>query len=398
MKYIIVFFLSIYSLGNTTVAQNNPEGFFSSESKSIVIGNEIIVSIKKYNATDEQLKKLTNKKSSKEMTYLDLPIDATNISLNSRDFESMLYCFDMEGKIKWEKSIGFSKFSWAAPITTDSTFSYVGEALSDDKAQILKIDSNGNVVWKKEIDSVQVINAIHFSNNKLVALSSFEVNRKKESVDKKSFSYHTFPVYFHLEINEKDGSVINNEYQHMANYMSSLGFSNPYIASDYSYYLNNKDSVVYFNINQQKSATVVSQGMPKDCKVQQVIATENSNHYVTLSRNENQKPIIQLFTDYYTINKKYNIELNVTNTSNSFPRYFLINNKPTSVAALICFENKVNIFMVDNAGKITSTETPNLKINDIVTSVGVVMDQLYSVQVNGRETLGKKGQLSIKYY
>ncbi len=258
------YFIAVFAGNLKLQAQQIPaEGFFTSEAATVSIGNDIIVAVKKYNPTPEEIAAAIKPLKNAPMNYLQAPLEATHISMYDKSFESVMYCLNNEGTVKWKTTLGYSNKSDASAITAYKGFLYAGESVkTEDKVVIQKMDASGKMIWQTKLDSLNDVNAVYVEGDKVNALVSFEASEKVVHQDG-TFSFNNYPAYFFVQLNMATGEKIKQEYQMMGNYLSKMGFSNPVINSDYSYYLNNKDSAAFFNVANQQSATIVSENMSK---------------------------------------------------------------------------------------------------------------------------------------
>jgi hypothetical protein len=380
-------------LFTTTAIAQPAQGYFTSEAKTVYSKDNIIVSIKKYNPTEDEIKKATKPAKNAPMTYLQIPFAVTNASLFDNSFESNLYCLDRLGNVKWNKLLGFSKNSTASPVAVDKDFIYAGEGMKEaGKIQLQKIDLNGTVVWSKTFDSLDNVNDILIAGNKVNALVSFDISKKVIHADK-TFSYNTYPIYFFLQLDTATGAVIKKEYQMMGNYLSSLGFSNPYISSYQSYYLSKKDSALYLSTLNQQSASTVSENMPKGHSILNLVAGPSENHYLTLF---NEKDYV-LFTDFYGKEKKYTSNLPVKINNNPFNRTALLQTATDSMISIINAGADISVCYTDTTGKSDCSIKKNI-LKSLMAGAGLMGNKPYFIIVTGRDQPGMPGKLELVYY
>jgi hypothetical protein len=392
LKHHLLFALT--NLIFTTAAFAQPaQGYFTSEAKTVYSNDNIIVSIKKYNPTESEIKKATTPEKNAAINYLQVPFAVTNASLFDNSFESNLYCLDRSGNVKWSKPLGFSKNSAASPVAVDKDFIYAGEGTKEaGKVQLKKIDNNGTVIWSKTFDSLENVNDILIAGNKVNALVSFEVSKKVIHADK-TFSYDTYPIYFFLQLDIATGAVIKKEYQMMGNYLSSLGFTNPYISSYQSYYLSKKDSAMFLSTLNQQSATTVSENLPKGISILNLIAGPSENHYLTLSKDKDYV----LFTDFYGKEKKYTSNLPVKISNNPFNRTALLQTEKDSMISIINSGTDISVCYTDTTGKSDCSIKKNI-LKSLMAGAGLIGNKPYFITVTGRDKPGIAGKIELVYY
>lgn len=387
-----IFFCSTLSI---FAQQNQAEGFFTSEAITMVTDTEVFVSIKKYNPTQAEIETAARPAKNAPMNYLMAPFDAVKISMFNKGFESKLFSLNKEGKVLWDITLGYSDKSVASPIKLHNNFIFAGESVKDaDKVIIQKIDRNGNVIWKKELDSLHNVNDIYVDENRVSMLVSFDATRRIEHADN-TFSENIYPIYFFVQLDNKTGKTIKKEYQEMGNYLSSLNFSNPLVNSDYSYYLSNADSAVFLNITKQKTATIVSEGMSKDHSILELIAGEDSYHLLTLLTSEKNKKVYSLISDFYDKGKKYEIEIPIVHIETN--RHFMYKNAGDSILIIMANSKNVSISYTNIEGKSTLYKKINAPKSPIV-SAGEIEDKIYILQVEGRDKPGTLGRIKIDFY
>ncbi len=392
LKKQLLFALTNLIFTSATFAQP-AQGYFTSEAKTVYSNDNIIVSIKKYNPTEDEIKKAIKPEKNAAMTYLQIPFTVTNASLFNNDFESSLYCLDRSGNVKWTKPLGFSKNSAASPLAIDKDFLYAGEGIKEaGKVQLQKIDMNGNIIWSKVFDSLENVNDILIAGNKVNALVSFDVSKKIVHADK-TFSYNTYPIYFFLQLDATTGAVIKKEYQMMGNYLSSLGFANPYISSYQSYYLSKKDSAIFLSTLNQQSATTVSENMAKGISILNLTAGPSENHYLTISKDNNYI----LFTDFYGKEKKYTSNLPVKVNDNPFNRTALLQTETDSMISIINSGTDINVCFTDTSGKSDCSTKKNI-LKAQMAGAGLIGNKPYFITVTGRDKPGMPGKIELVYY
>ncbi len=394
---LLLFFILLLAGTLRLNAQQIPgEGFFTSEAAAVALGEDIIVSVKKYNPTAEEIANAIKLSKNAPMNYLQAPPEATNISMYSKSFESVIYCLDKAGNIKWNSTLGYSNKSPASPLVIYKGFLYAGESVKDgDNVLIQKMDSSGKIIWQTKLDSLNDVNAIYVDGDKVNALVSFEGSEKITQANG-SYSYHNYPVYFFVQFNNETGKKLKQEYQMMGNYLSKQGFSNPVINTDYSYYLNNNDSAAFFNVANQQSATIVSKNMSKENTILKLTAGTESNHYITALAHSKNERVYTLISDFYGKKKQYQSELPVTFGKLS-TRFFIYKNENDSLLTIINSGNDIDICYTDFEGKSSLYKKIKDATNPVI-AAGIISGKVFLVQLNGRNKPGLPGQLKLSFY
>ncbi|MBL0280933.1 MAG: hypothetical protein IPQ11_11480, partial [Bacteroidetes bacterium] len=124
------------------------------------------------------------------------------------------------------------------------------------------------------LDNVDDINV---SGDMVCALVSFDYYQKIKHPNN-TFSENMFPVYFYVQLNIETGEIIKKEYQKMGVYLSGKHFSNPVLNSEYSYFLNNLDSVAFLSTIELEKATIVSNNLTVGSKIRLLSAGSDSYH------------------------------------------------------------------------------------------------------------------------
>lgn len=394
MRFTLVF-IALLTCSLSSVAQV-PEGFFTSEAAALSLGDDIIVSVKKYNPTAEEIANAVKPAKNAPMNYLQVPAEATSMSLYNKGFESVIYCLNNAGTIKWNKTLGYSNKSVASPLAAYKGFLYSGESVKDtDEVLIQKMDASGQVAWQTKLDSLNDVNAIYVDGDKVNALVSFEGSEKIVNRDG-SFSYHKWPVYFFVQLDITTGKKISQEYQRMGNYLSQLGFSNPLINSDFSYYLNNGDSAAFFNVATQTSATIVSQDMSRNNIILKLTAGKESNHYITLLSESKNKKLYTVISDFYAKKKKYQSELPVK-FMKSVNRYFIYKNAGDSVLTIINSGESIGISYTDMEGRSSLYKNIENATGPVV-AAALLPGKLCLIQLEGRNKPGQPGKIKLSYH
>ena len=392
----MVFFFTTISL--TCLAQQNPpKGYFTSEAVGVAAGDYIIVSIKKCNPTPEEINKAVTPAKNEPMSYLQIPVIATRLSLFNKGFESKLFCLDRSGNTIWDKTLGYSKNSDPSPVTEEKGFVYSGEGSQEKgKVVIRKFDQSGKEIWKNTLDSLENVNAIAVYENKVNILASFDHLQKIEN-KKGEFSFKTYPIYSFIQLNPESGTIIKREYQMMGNYLSSIGFGHPIINSDQSYYLNNNDSAIFLSVANQKGATVVSEGMSRDNKILALTASPASNHYITeLSKGEN-KNVYTIITDFYGKAKRYQSELPIPFKADQASRYFIHLTTGDSILSVISNFDETSICYTNPGGQ---SQLYKKSTNSAIFIIGSLLigSKPVLIGLEGRNKPGIAGTIKLLYY
>ena len=384
--------LSFSFLSNSQTKSN--EDFFVSEAATLPLNNNIIVSIKKYNPTDEQIKNAGSISKEGSMSYMQLPFEASHAELMSKEFESVLFCFDKAGNVLWKTQLGYSKSSSASPLAESKGFLYSGEGMKDEtKVVIRKIDKDGKSVWMSKLDSLENLNSIYIFNNKVNALVSFDYSLRVDDPGTKTFSYKIFPIYHFVQLDIETGKVLKKEYQQMGNHLSSLGYSNPMINSDYAYFIRTEDSVAFLTIMNQKSASIVSEKPTTGFRILGLSADSASFHYLATVHDQN-KTVLKLFTSYYEKDPiKYESQLPVVWLPSS--RCLLLKTQKDSVVSVVNDEKDLSISFTDRSGKTTLFKKIQNPKRLLPLSVGIINDTPYIITVEGRDKPGKAGSIKI---
>lgn len=375
--------------------QDLPQGYFTSEANAIATGNGILVSIKKYNPTKDEIKNASKPSANAPMNYLTTPFDFINISMYDKGFESKLYSLDNEGKTRWDLTLGNSNKSVPSPIKLYNDFIFSGESVKDkNKVTIQKIDLDGKVIWQKELDSLHNVNDIYVEGDRISTLVSFDVSKRMDHGDG-TFSENVYPIYFFVQLEVATGKIIKKEYQMMGNYLSGLKFSDPLINTDYSYFLHNRDSAAFLDITKQKSATIVSQNMSKENTILKLAAGTESYHLLTALALENNKTTYNLISDFYGMKKKYESRLPVD--FEDLNRNFVYKNSDDKIIVVTGNSKNITITTTDMEGKTSIYKKIDQVISPVV-AVAVSNDKVYVLQVEGRNVPGNAGRIKVAYH
>jgi hypothetical protein len=392
----LVLFFTTISL--TCLAQEiPPKGYFTSEAVGVASGDQIIVSIKKYNPSADEINNAVNPPKNAPLSYLQIPVIATHLALFNKGFESKLYCLNRSGNIIWEKTLGYSKNSDPSPVTEEKGFIYSGEGSQEKgKVVIRKFDKSGKEIWKNTLDSLENVNAIALYENKVNILASFDHSEKIET-KKGEFSFKTYPIYFFIQLNPESGAVIKKEYQMMGNYLSSIGFGYPTINSDQSYYLSNSDSAIFLSVANQKGATIVSEGMSRNNKILALTASPESNHYITELSKERNKNVYTVITDFYGKTKKYQSELPIPFNAGQASRYFIHLTTGDSILSVISNLDETNICYTNPEGQ---SQLYKKSANPAMFITGSLLmgSKPVLIALEGRNKPGIAGTVKLLYY
>ena len=238
----------------------------------------IIVSLKKFNPTKTDIDNAMKPPKNGPWNYLMLPFETKKVLLNNKGFESKLYSLNKESEVLWERTLGYSDKSQASQITLHDNFIFAGEShKSENKVIIQKIDLSGKTVWEQVLDSLNNVDDIIVSGDKVCVLVSFDHYKKVKGPDN-TYANKMFPVYFYVQMNIETGEIIKKEYQKMGVYLSGMGFANPVLNSENSYFLNTQDSAAFLSTIQLEKATIVSDNLTKASKISLLSAGLDSYH------------------------------------------------------------------------------------------------------------------------
>lgn len=396
MKYFFLVFWFLIATGKQFVmAQEGlAEGYFTSEANVSATDNGIFVSIKKYNPSKEEINSAASPSKNTPMNYLMLPFDAGNVSMYDKGFESKLYFLDNQGKMLWDQTLGYSNKSTASPLIIYKNFIYTGEsAQKDDKVVIRKMNMDGKLAWQTELDSLHNVNAIYADDKKVSALVSFDVSKKMEHSNG-TYSEHIYPIYFFVQFDINTGKKITKEYQKMANYLSSLDFTNPLLNTDHSYFLNTKDSAIFFSTANLEGATVVSQGMSKNNSIIKVAAGSESYHLLTTVPEGSRKKY-QLISDFYGKKVKYVSEFPVDHSAGD--RVFVFRSTADTIITAIGNSRGIGFVKTDPGGQSIVVKKTEKTISPII-AAGIISGRIFVLQMQDRMKPGKAGRIQLDFY
>lgn len=292
-------------------------------------------------------------------------------------------------------TLGYSNKSQASPVTIFDNFIFAGEAhQTENKIIIQKIDLSGKTVWQQELDSLNNVDDIMVSGDKVCALVSFD-HYKKVNGPNNTFSYNMFPVYSYVQLNIETGEIIKKEYQKMAVYLSGKNFVNPVLNSEYSYYLNNLDSAAFLSTTELEKATIVSKNLEPGSKIKLLAAGPESYHLLYQKSKTRNKSAYYLSTDNYGKKKKYNIELPIEPTESD--RAFITGATVDSLFIILGQPDKITILLADAEGHISNYKQIDGVLSPLVFA-GYGEGKVFVVQVLGREKMGTPGKLVVGYY
>ncbi len=374
-------------------------GFYTSEAAAVAAGGQVYVSVKKYNPSAEELKKAEAPPKNGEMNYLQLPVIANHVSFFDKSFESGVYCFGTDGTLKWSTTAGYSSNSVAPPLDVRDGFIYTAASLKEeDKVVITKLSPEGKVIWQQKLDSLDEANGVAVHQGKVNVLASFKHREKKDHGDG-SFSWNVYPIYFFIQLDPANGAVTGKQYQMMGNYLSSIGFGQPYINTDQSYYLSKPDSAIFLNTAEQRSGVVVSEKMPAGNKIQLLTAGPSSCHYITVFTEKKEKPVYKLFSDFYGEKKEYESVIPVSCTDDPMNRMYLFRHSSDTVFSFFTTGTgiKLSICATDKQGKTTVIRQDN-NPGGLVVGAGLNGTQPFIIRLTGRVKRAEPGMISLVFY
>lgn len=389
--------LILFLFGSGMARGQSAPGFYTSEAAAVAAGGQVYVSIKKYNPTDEELKKAKTQPSKEEMGYLQLPVFATNVSFFDKSFETGVYCFGTDGKLKWSKSVGYSTKSVPPPLAERDGFIYTGAGLQqEDKVVITKLHPDGRIAWQQQLDSLDEVDAVAVHQGKVNVLASFK-HREKKFYKDNTFSYEVYPIYFFIQLDPATGAVLGKEYQMMGNYLSSIGFGHPFINTDQSYFLSKPDSAIFLTTANQRSGVVVSEKMPAGNKIQVLTAGFASYHYITGFSEGKERPVYKLFSNFYGEKKEYESVLPATWADDPMGRIYLLHHASDSVFSFFNIGMQLTVCATGKEGKTSIIKQDN-NPGGLVVGAGLNGTQPFIIRLSGRTKGGEPGKLSLVFY
>lgn len=393
-KYTLACLLACIHLA-TFAQPTQPEGYFTSEAKVLAADSRVIVSVKKFNPTEADIQNAIKPPKNGPWNYLMLPYGTNKVLLNNKGFESKLYALNKVGEVVWEYTLGYSDKSQASPVVINHNFIFAGESEAEDnKIAIQKIDYNGNVIWKKELDSLDNVDDIIVSGDMVCALVSFDYYQKVVYPDN-TYGNKMFPVYFYVQLNIETGEIIKKEYQKMGVYLSGKHFSNPVFNTAYSYYLSNTDSAAFISTLELDKARIVSDKLVEGSKIKQISVGPDYYHLLYTKAKSRNKNTYALYTDYYGTQKIYDVDIPLEPTSTD--RIFMTPASPDSLFIIIGQPEKITILLVDHDGN-TSIYKQIDEVLSPLLFAGYAEGKVVLVQVVGREKVGTPGELVVGYY
>lgn len=386
-QFLIFVLATVVSIGQ----QNRPTGYFTSEANTLHIDGKLFLAIKKYNPTKEEIANAANYDGKKPMNYLMAPFEATRISLFNKGFESVVYCLDESGSIRWNKTIGYSSTSAPGAICADAEFIYTGEGAADKPAvSIYKLDSKGETVWQSSLDSLENLNAIHADSKYVTALTSFHTSKEVKHADG-TFSLNTFPVYFVVRLDKQSGKLISKQYQQMGTYLSSTGFGSPILSDSITYYLSNNDSVIYLNTIEQKSGKVLNDNFEGVKKIVQYSAYPGQYEFLATESNKATGSYKYCIDEFQTRQKQ-----TTTLPEAPIPGERIFIKKVDNTRYLFFSNNKnIRIYKIPGNGTVTKVEAKADLISPVL-DVATGNGKIFIFQMEDRSKPGKTGKLLIK--
>ena len=399
MKYLLKITLSyiLVSIHFTTFSQlNHAEGYFTSEAEAIMTDSGIIVSLKKFNPTKTDIDNAMKPPKNGPWNYLMLPYETKKVLMNNKGFESKLYSLNKESEVVWERTLGYSDKSQASQITLHDNFIFAGEShKSENKVIIQKIDLSGKTVWEQVLDSLNNVDDIIVSGGKVCVLVSFDHYKKVKGPDN-TYTNKMFPVYFYVQMNIETGEIIKKEYQKMGVYLSGMGFANPVLNSENSYFLNTQDSAAFLSTIQLEKATIVSDNLAKASKISLLSAGLDSYHLLYEKPKARNKTTYNLFSGYYGEQKKYDVELPIEPMASD--RTFIAPASDDSLFVIIGKPDKLTILLTDHAAGNTIIYKQTIEVLSPLLFAGYAKDKIFVLQGKNRAKPGTPGELIVTYY
>lgn len=219
------------------------------------------------------------------MTYLDLPIQATNVVGTGDLFITTLFCMQ-NGKILWEKEIGQSNTSTPPKICMDAEGNiFCGEKTTSSQVTIRKLNINGDELWHTTLDSLESVHAVYADENKeITALVSFTTHQQKNT-GSGTYSIVAKNIYHTVWLDKETGRKINKIQNQGPTYFCSLGYATPVIGSQWVDYSFAGDSLIYSRTDTVQML-VISQDITKDCKILAAIGHNEKCAALTQRRSD----------------------------------------------------------------------------------------------------------------
>ncbi|MBT4339330.1 MAG: hypothetical protein HOD63_12125 [Bacteroidetes bacterium] len=280
MKKSVLLALLISAVLQLSAQHKLIEGNMSPEVKGSATTGHLFLVVKEYQELNQKSKKKVNKAG--PMTYLDLPLDATNVSLSGNLFTTKLICFQGEN-VKWTKDIGMTNTSFPTGIATDTDGNvYTGEKNADGESiSLYKFNKEGEELWSAKFDSLYTLHEIFVNEDEnLTTLVSFTYSEKIESGN--TYSYKEKFIYETLTVNRNSGKRMAKESNQGPSYYCGIGFSNPTLQTHRINYFFLGDTLVYSRNDTLKMLTVSMEELA-DHDIIDVIGEESA--YIVLCQN-----------------------------------------------------------------------------------------------------------------
>jgi len=147
----------------------------------------------------------------------------------------------------------------------------------------------------------------------------------------------------------------------------------------------------------QKTATVISEKMSPENKILTVTAGPESNHYLVLLNENNNKKAYTIISDFYGKKKKNKSELPVKYRDSRVSRYFIQRNEGDSILSVISSGNEISICFTDQEGK--SEVYKQINNPGILTiGTGIKAAKPFIIGLAGRNKPAEIGTIKILSY
>lgn len=337
------------------------EADVTSETNCAVFKNKVFIGYKIY---EEQSKKADKKvKKTGMMTYMDLPLEAKNVTIAGDEFSSKLICFEGE-QIKWTKTIGKTNNSSpiALAVDLDGTI-YSGEKKEEKRAiTIYKFDQNGKELWSTTFDSLETIHEIFVDKSQnLTALVSFT---HKEKVEKNaSNEYKNKFIYHTLKIDKNTGKRISKILNQGPTYFCDLGYSNPTLQSHLINYFFIGDTLVYSRNDTVKMLTVSVPEL-EDQNIIEVIGDESEYFVLSKKRKTDE---FNLLLNRWAENEELEKAIGLSIDSDALILKFL-KNELGGISIIYQLNKTISMIKTDQKLELISTKTVFENIDNYLVS------------------------------
>ena len=359
IKYLL--FLPCIVLTNLLIAQTDiVTGQVTSETRCESFSGKTFMTYKIYQSPDK--KDVRKNKKSGMMTYMDLPLEAKNVSVSGDLFVSKLICFE-ENEVKWTKTLGKSGMSTATAITLDlDGVIYTGDKQEQSKSiNLYKFDQNGNELWHTTFDSLETVHELYVDNNQnLTALVSFTYTEKVQKGQ--SYSYQDKFIYHTLKLDKNTGQRISKIANQGPSYFCNAGYSKPTLHNHDVNYFFKDDTLIY-----SRNDTLMMLNLSQDeLKGHEVISTISSDlEYFVVYKNQNTAQFKLLINRWEENELKKEIDLNIAPDASILK---IVKNEIGGVSIIYKLNNLVSIIKTDRNLGIKSTKACFKHFNDSVIS------------------------------